>query len=217
MRELVTEPYLAQAARWPSAGRHVLAQYDDESVVVYQAYRPAIGHYAATHRRFGGEFSFGRMSWIKTNFLWMMFRSGWGTKPDQEVTLAIWLRREAFDAILAEAVPSSFDPERFADEAEWRRAVTGSNVRLQWDPDHDPAGTPLVRRAIQLGLRGEVLAHYGTDWLLDIQDISAFVAEQRVVAQTKEYARLVISREEVYPVATGDAARQVGAEPPQSL
>src|SRR5262245_58806343 len=25
------------------------------------------------------------MSWIKLNFLWMMFRSGWGTKPDQEV------------------------------------------------------------------------------------------------------------------------------------
>jgi len=203
VRSLVTELYLAQVARWPSAGRHVLAQYDDEAVVVYQAYRPAIGHYAATHRRFGGEFNFGRMSWIKTDFLWMMFRSGWGTKPDQEVTLAIWLRRAAFDAILAEAVPSSFDHERFADEAAWRRAVAGSNVRLQWDPDHDPAGDPLVRRAIQLGLRGEVLSRYAGEWLLDVQDISAFVAEQRVVVEARDYARLVMPREEVYPVADG--------------
>ena len=37
------EPYVAQAARWPRAGKHVMAQYDADSVVVYQAYRPAIG------------------------------------------------------------------------------------------------------------------------------------------------------------------------------
>ncbi|MFN8511842.1 MAG: DUF4291 family protein [Chloroflexia bacterium] len=67
MRSLVTELYLAGGAL-RKAGRHVLAQYDDEAVVVYQAYRLAIGHYAATHRRFGGEFNFGRMSWIKTDF-----------------------------------------------------------------------------------------------------------------------------------------------------
>ena len=58
---LITELYARQAARWPAAGRHILAQFDDDSVVVYQAYRPAIGRYAATHGRFGGDFSFERM------------------------------------------------------------------------------------------------------------------------------------------------------------
>ncbi len=53
---LVTEPYLTQVARWPATGRHILAQYDDTSVVVYQAYRPNIGHFAATHGYFGGAF-----------------------------------------------------------------------------------------------------------------------------------------------------------------
>src|SRR5205085_10398421 len=97
--KLKTEPYLEQQQRWPASGRHILAQFDDESVVVYQAYRPEIGHFAAQHGYFGGAFSLGRMSWIKPNFLWMMFRSGWGTKEGQEVTLAVWLRRPAFDAI----------------------------------------------------------------------------------------------------------------------
>jgi hypothetical protein len=72
--KLPTEPYLVQARRWPEAGRHILAQFDASSVVVYQAYRPSIGHYVARHQAFGGEFSFSRMSWIKTNFLWMIYR-----------------------------------------------------------------------------------------------------------------------------------------------
>src|SRR5438105_14894169 len=72
--KLPTEPYLLQSRRWPQSGRHILAHFDSESIVVYQAYQPAIGRYAAQHQRFGGEFSFARMSWIKTNFLWMMYR-----------------------------------------------------------------------------------------------------------------------------------------------
>jgi hypothetical protein len=74
-------PYSEVEALWPSQGRHILASHDEESVVVYQAYRPAIGLYAAWNQRFGGEFSFGRMSWIKPNFLWMMFRCGWAEAP----------------------------------------------------------------------------------------------------------------------------------------
>ena len=65
---------------WPKEGRHILAQFDDDTVIVYQAYRPSIGRYAAEHGAFGGDFSYSRMSWVKPNFLWMMYRSGWGTQ-----------------------------------------------------------------------------------------------------------------------------------------
>src|SRR5579872_7043022 len=85
---LVTEPYLVQVARWPKTGRHILAQYDAETIIVYQAFSPAMGHFAAEHGYFGGDFNLQRMSWIKPNFLWMMYRSGWATKPDQHVILA---------------------------------------------------------------------------------------------------------------------------------
>lgn len=73
---LITETYSTQLARWPRKGQQILAQYDDSSVVVYQAYRPSIGHFAAQNGYFGGEFSLTRMSWIKPGFLWMMYRSG---------------------------------------------------------------------------------------------------------------------------------------------
>ena len=46
-----------------------LVAYDDETIVVYQAYRPDIAAYAVEHEQFGGPWSFGRMSWIKPNFL----------------------------------------------------------------------------------------------------------------------------------------------------
>src|SRR2546426_7893609 len=90
---LQTEQYLTQSKRWPASGRHILAQFDAETVLVYQAYRPAIGRFAAQQQRFGGEFGLNRMSWVKPNFLWMMYRSGWGTKEGQEVTLAVRLWR----------------------------------------------------------------------------------------------------------------------------
>ena len=182
--KLLTESYETQKALWPASGKHILAQFNDESIVVYQAFRPSIGHFAAKHGFFGGDFSFSRMSWIKPNFLWMMFRSGWGTKPDQEVTLAVRLKRAAFDELLARAVPKG-----------------ESDVRLQWDPDHGPTGAPLERRAIQLGLRGETLRRYGRESLVGIEDISEFVREQRAHVEAGELDKLITPRERVYPKA----------------
>ncbi len=208
--KLRTELYTTQVARLPVSGRHILAQFDDESVVVYQAYRPAIGHFAATHRYFGGEFSFTRMSWIKTNFLWMMYRSGWGSKEGQEVTLAIWLRRSAFEGLLAQAVLSQYSGEQYTSEKEWQRAVQRSDVRLQWDPDHSPSGAPLKRRALQLGLRGEALARYAREWILDIEDISPFVAEQEHLAGEGTDTAFMTPREEVYPITDPDIAARIG-------
>ena len=133
--KLKTKPYLEQKANWLKEGRVILAQYDADSIIVYQAYRPSIGHFAAKNGYFGGDFKLSRMTWIKPNFLWMMYRSGWGTKEGQEVILAIRLQRSAFDLILAEAVHSSYTPELYESKQTWQKAVAKSNVRLQWDPD----------------------------------------------------------------------------------
>lgn len=202
MRSLLTAPYLDQRAGWPGTGRHILAQYDADTVVVYQAYRPAIGHFATASQYFGGEFSLSRMSWIKPNFLWMMYRCGWATKPGQEVVLAVWLQRTAFERILAAAVPSSFDPERYEARAAWSRAVKTSEVRVQWDPDHDPYGAPVGRRAIQLGLRGAALAGYARDWIVEIQDISPRVHAMHEALARGGLAALISPREAVYPVSS---------------
>jgi hypothetical protein len=193
---VVFESYLDQSSRWPKTGRHVLAQFDASSVVVYQAYRHSIADYAIAHQKFGGDFSYSRMSWIKPNFLWMMYRAGWATREGQERILALRLKREFFDALLATAVPSSFDPARFDSREAWQTRIAESDVRLQWDPDHDPAGKPLARRAIQLGIRGATLSRYGQTELLSIEDLTPFVEQQR--NNVEQSLNLVIPREDVY-------------------
>ena len=205
--KVATETYVDQKKQWPPTGRHILAHFDDETIVVYQAYCHAIGRFAAENQYFGGLFKFDRMSWIKPNFLWMMYRSGWGTKLNQEVVLAVWLRREAFEQILSQAVQSSFNPEVYATEEDWKRALQQSDVRLQWDPDHDPTGCPLPRRALQLGMRGAALANYARQWIVEIEDVTPFVAEQRRHVTDGDPKRLTVPREREYPVDAGIAKR----------
>ena len=101
-------------------------------------------------------------------------------------------KQEAFDLMLGQAVHSSFVPAIHPDRDSWQREVERSLVRLQWDPDHGPLGEKLERRAIQLGLRGDVLARYGGEWIVAIEDISEFVAEQRArLADGPPFARLM--------------------------
>ncbi|HWI64959.1 MAG TPA: DUF4291 domain-containing protein [Symbiobacteriaceae bacterium] len=209
---LAMMPFLEQSARWPRAGRCILAQFDEESVVVYQAYDPSIAEYALREGRFGGAFSFGRMSWIKPGFLWMMYRSGWGEKEGQRVVLAIRLRRDAFETILNAAVPSTYDPALYSGPEAFQAAIAASSVRLQWDPDHDPQGNKLERRAIQLGLRGDFLRRYATEWILEIQDVSELVREQRRYALNGLYDRLLTPSESVYPVRNPELAAKLGLE-----
>jgi hypothetical protein len=208
-----TQSYPEQQKRWPSKGRHILAHFDDDSIVVYQAYRPATGHYAARHGVFGGDgFSYSRMSWIKPNFLWMMYRSGWGAKENQEVTLGLRLRRTFFDSLLKQAVPSTFVPELYTSQEAWSQAVGRSNVRLQWDPDHGPAGAPLERRAIQLGLRADVLEAFGKHELLEVMDLSAFVAAQRVILETQGMEKISTPVERVYQPADPVIGKRLGLD-----
>lgn len=95
----LTESYELQSKTiWPGRGQHLLGQYDEDTMVVYQAYKGSIAEYAVANKKFEGcpgykcalhrdrsscreclfsdrTRSMTRMTWIKTNFLWMMFRS----------------------------------------------------------------------------------------------------------------------------------------------
>lgn len=198
---LTTEQYIKQVVRWPESGRHIMAQYDTESVVVYQAYRPGIGHFAAQHGYFGKDFKLNRMSWIKTSFLWMMHRSGWATKENQRVILAIWLSRSAFEGLLRQAVPSSFLASLYPCEEKWKEALKTSSVRLQWDPDYDPSGNRVERRAIQLGLRGKTLLQFAQgSWIRHIEDITDFVESQREYSLPSYYPYLITPYEEIFTI-----------------
>lgn len=66
--------------------RQVRADFDDDTVVVYQAYPPAIAGPAVEAGRFVPPFSRDRMTWVKPSFLWMMYRCGWATKPGRNAS-----------------------------------------------------------------------------------------------------------------------------------
>jgi hypothetical protein len=208
---LAVETYTEQTKRWPKNGHHILAQSDEASIVVYQAYRPAIGRYVAEHGHFGGpDFAYGRMSWIKPNFLWMMYRCGWATKENQEVILAVRICREGFNEILCRAVPSTFAADAYGSRAAWQEDLHASNVRLQWDPDHDPHGGKLPRRAIQLGLRGNMLKSYGGPWIVSVEDISDFVRTQSAVLKRHGPGAIMTPKEEIYPVTDPHVRQRLG-------
>jgi len=59
----------------------VRALYDEDTITVYQAYNKTIAKHAVASQTFVcPPFKKERMTWIKPSFLWMMYRSGWGTK-----------------------------------------------------------------------------------------------------------------------------------------
>uniref|UniRef100_A0A914WJP3 DUF4291 domain-containing protein n=1 Tax=Plectus sambesii TaxID=2011161 RepID=A0A914WJP3_9BILA len=193
--------YCQQAKLWPSRGQHILAHYDDQSIVVYQAYNQQIAKAAVQANNFHAEpvlqagYSMSRMSWIKTNFLWMMYRSGWASKPNQTNILAIRISRQGFEEILLNATTQGSGP-----------------VRLQWDPDHTPSGEKITeRRAIQLGLRDNMIEKFSRDFIIRITDITDFARDQAQNA-VNSCDSLTMPVERVYACLNDDAAKNVNID-----
>jgi len=119
--KIKTEGYLAAQAALPKTGQHIIGHQTEDEIVVYQAYKPSIADFAVKHQCFGGsEFGYGRMSWIKPNFLWMMYRCGWAEKENQERVLALWIKKAVLEEILSQAVFSSYDPDYYPDRTAWK-------------------------------------------------------------------------------------------------
>ncbi|MDR6526597.1 hypothetical protein J2787_001977 [Chryseobacterium rhizosphaerae] len=193
--KLTLKKYKEQLPDWPQKGHYIMAQYDDEKIVVYQSYKRAIGEFAVKNQYFGGGFSLERMTWIKPNFLWMMYRNGWGTKEGQEWVLAIHLKLDAFKKYLENSIVSSYNDDLGISREMWQKQVKESSVRLQWDPDHDPFGNKLERKAIQIGLRNEHIHSFAKEDIILIENISDFVQEQYQFVLNDDLDQLVIPEE----------------------
>jgi hypothetical protein len=164
----------------PQEGNFILGQKNGYNILVYQAFNDSIADYAIENQKFGGsDYSFERMTWIKPNFLWMMYRSDWAEKDsNQSRILAIEMTFEGFEELLGNGVLTSYD-KSYGDESTWRENLSSSNVRIQWDPDHNFKGEKLKRRAVQIGIKNEALQKFNNEYIKSIQDITAFVKEQK--------------------------------------
>lgn len=210
---IITEFYKQGLEHWPKTGQHILAHQTNEEIVVYQAYKKSIARFAAENQFLGGnEYSYNRMSWIKPNFLWMMYRCGWAEKENQESVLALWIRKKDFEAILNEAVISSFNPQYHDNYEQWRADLGRKEVRLQWDPDHDPYGHKSERRAIQLGLKGGTLENFGKKQIIRIEDITGFVKQQKQLLDNGRLDELQVPVERVYTTTDETLNKRVGMD-----
>jgi hypothetical protein len=182
--------------------KQILAEYDATGIYVYQAYNPSIASAALRDGKFGeGGFQFGRMTWIKPSWGWMLHRSGYGRKPNQAVILKIKLSHAHFIEILSQGVLSKWYPELHPTEDAWRAALAQSQVRIQWDPDRNWRDGKLERRAIQIGLRGAVARAYATEWILSIEDVTALAHQHEAdVRQRLAEPSVPLPPERVYAV-----------------
>jgi hypothetical protein len=176
----------------------VFAAHDADGVFVYQAFRPEIVEAALAHGTFAAGFNRDRMTWIKPSFGWMLYRSGYATRHRQEAILKIKLRHDGFRTILGRAVPTTFDPARYASQHAWRDALDRSEVRVQWDPDRDLSLRRLDRRAIQLGLRGGTVRQYVEEWIVGLEDVTPLA--RAVAAAVRDGRPMpVVPEEAPYP------------------
>lgn len=211
--KIKTENYLQQKNTLPLQGQHIIAHQQQDQLVVYQAYNHHIADYAVANQRLGGShYSYNRMSWIKPNFLWMMYRCGWASKENQERVLAIWIDKTDFEKILSEAVFSSYNPRYYSSHDVWKNELSKKDVRLQWDPDHDPYGVSVERRAVQIGMKGDVLKAFGSQQIKLIEDVTDFVREQKMHVDNRDLGKLVVPVERVYEVGDEDLKKVVGID-----
>jgi hypothetical protein len=152
--------------------RQIIAAFDKEGIMVYQAFRRSIVDAALARGTFAKGFNVNRMTWIKPSFGWMLYRSDYATKHRQDAIVQVKLTHKGFRAILLQSVPTSFDPEFYHSEHSWRNALAKSEVRHQWDPDRDLLGRPIERRAIQIGISGSTVCRYVDEWIIDLRDMT---------------------------------------------
>jgi len=188
--------------------KNIFATYSKEYVTIYQAFGNNIADELLLYGKFGPSFSLNRTSWIKTSFLWMMHRSEWGTKINQERIFSIQLTKEGFDNILSQAVLTKFKPKIHGANSEWKKKFNTTNVLCQLDPDRDIYGRENQRKAVQLGLKNEILDMYVNDFIVDFVEITYDVRKYKKMISENNY-NFCLPEEKEY-VINDNVAMEIG-------
>lgn len=139
------------------------------------------------------------MTWIKPSFLWLMYRSNWGTQKNQECILAIDIYRSKFNEILQKAVLTSPDSTSYTG-AQWEKAFVETTVYCQWDPDRNINGNAINRAAIQIGLKGNTLKHFLDVSIFHIEDFTSQVRKWNEQRKNGKLNAKNLPVEKLYPI-----------------
>ena len=118
----------------------IRAVYDRDTITIYQAYSVAIAQPALKAQTFVLPFSFQRMTWIKPSFLWLMERSNWGQKSQQEMILAVRIKRSGWEEALSFGVLTAYEPRIHRSLEYWQKQFAEAVVHIQWDPERSLRG-----------------------------------------------------------------------------
>ncbi|KAI1090130.1 ATP-dependent RNA helicase DHX8 [Rostrohypoxylon terebratum] len=159
--------------------RQIRADYDEETVTVYQAYNSEIASAAVDKQKLSAspEFRLTRMTWIKPSWCWMMYRAGYSYKDkNQEHILALKMKHEHFIALLRTATLTT-EPGTgvtLGDAADAGKHPTEkvSAVKVQWDPERTPRLEKLGYRSIQIGIPSSLAATWVDEWIVRIEDVT---------------------------------------------
>ena len=58
----------------------------------------------------------------------------------------------------------------------------------------------------------QALRCYGNEWIVEIKDITDFVREQHKHVKSNQLDKLMVAKEQVYPVTDMEIAAQIGVE-----
>ncbi len=183
--------------------REIRAVFTDENIRIYQAYGNPIADSALKSGNFvSPPFSLDRMTWIKPSFLWMMYRAGWGEKLGQESILSIDINRDGFEWALNHGCLSHFESRLYGTHDDWLGIKSMSPVRIQWDPERDIRLKKMDYRSIQIGLSGEAVRRYVSDWIVELKNITPLCKQIRTLVKEKRIneARDLLPEEKVYPL-----------------
>lgn len=181
----------------------IRADYNTNTIVVYQAYNKTIAKSAVESQKFSAPFSFNRMTWIKPSFLWMMERSNYGQKSNQECILALHIKRQAWEKALSKAVLTSPEKRVYANPENWEKKFNNAEVYVQWDPERNIKGNKLDYRSIQVGISRHLIKEFNEEWIVKIEDCTPLVRKILHLTKLGEYdkAKKLLPIEKVYPLS----------------
>ncbi|KAF9290647.1 hypothetical protein BGZ68_006501 [Mortierella alpina] len=176
--------------------RQVRADYDDETITVYQAYNRAIASAAVAEQKLNAspQFLTTRMTWIKPSWAWMLYRAGYSYKdPGQERILALKMKHDSFINLLERAVLTTHDKEEGMSSKEGEslrvrsdetsRKISRRNhhtpgaekspeVKVQWDPERTIRLEKLEYRSIQIGIPRALSLDWVKNMIVKIEDVT---------------------------------------------
>lgn len=179
----------------------IRANYDSDTIVMYQAYSDTIADLAIKNQKFVEPFSFKRMTWIKPSFLWLMHRSNWAQKSNQQRILAVHIKRSGWEKALSLGVLTSPENHIHGSGKKWEEAFDKAIVHVQWDTERSPKGAALTYFSIQVGLSRHIICEFVEDWIVKIEDITPLVHKLNKLRKegSKNYAKY-LPLEKSYPV-----------------